>query len=151
MNHRAPSLLALACALALTACAVPQQRFAPLPAGPEVVDVRLDDYRFDYDSDIPSGRVLFRVRNTGSVPHSLYLLPLTEDMPPIDKQLRGSQRRAIIPLATIRPRPPGARTTFAVDLAPGIRHALVCFVDDDQGATHALRGMSSEFRTPAAQ
>lgn len=104
------------------------------------------DYRFHYGEAIAAGRVLFRVINTGSADHSLSLLPLTEDIPPIDEQLRGTERRAIVPLAAIKARPPGTATTVAVDLAPGVRYAMVCFVDDAEGS-HALRGMSSEFRT----
>lgn len=104
------------------------------------------DYRFEYDPLPASGRVLFRVTNSGNVNHSLSLLPLTDDIPPIDQQLRGTERRAIVPLAAIKARPPGAATTFAVDLVPGVRYAMVCFVEDGQGY-HALRGMTSEFRT----
>lgn len=147
MRARRFALPALGSVVALTACqgAPP----LPLPAGPQVVEVAMADFRFDYDPAIAGGRVLFRVANTGKASHSLSLLPLTDDIPPIDQQLRGTTRRAVTPLAAIKARPPGTATTVAVELVPGTRYAMVCFVDDAEG-THALRGMSSEFRTPAA-
>lgn len=59
-------------------------------------------------------------------------------------------RRAIAPFASVKTRPPGASTTFAVDLHPGVRYAFVCFVDGPDGVSHALLGMSAEFRTIAS-
>ncbi len=108
----------------------------------------MDEYRFVYDDNIPPGRVVFDVTNAGRIPHRLSLLPLTEDFPPIDVQVRGSERRFINPFAGIPPREPGERGTFAVELAPGVRYALVCFlVDDQDNQSHAVKGMTSEFRT----
>lgn len=110
----------------------------------------MTEYRFDYDSTVPAGRVIFKVRNTGRVAHSLSLLPLTDDIPPIDEQLRGSRRLGISPFAGVAARRPGASATFAVDLVPGARYAVVCFLADSDRTLHALRGMASEFRaTPA--
>lgn len=149
---RAPGVgfatLTLTSALVLTGCQSGAADSRPLPAGPQVVQVELSDYSFTYDRSIRPGRVLFRLRNTGTVPHSLSVLPLSDDIPPIDEQLRGNIRRAITPVAAIRSRPPGASTTFALDLAPGSRYAFVCFRDDADGTPHWARGMSSEFRTP---
>lgn len=134
--------------LALSSCRSPERAPVVLPPKPHVVDVAMAEHRFDYDPKIPAGRVVFRVRNTGRVVHSLSLIPLGDDIPPIDEQLRGSRRIAIPPFAEIGPRRPGGRTTFAVDLKPGARYALVCFVRDGEGSSHALLGMTSEFRTP---
>lgn len=142
--------LALVSVIALTACQGPAAQYA-LPPGPQVVEVEMDDYGFTYDPSIGPGRVLFRVRNTGAVRHSLTLLPLNEEIPPIDQQLRGSTRRAITPLAVIRSRQAGASTSFAADLAPGARYAFVCFLDDADGTPHWVRGMTSEFRTTGAR
>lgn len=133
--------------VALAACGTPPRARAPLPVGPQVVEVEMRDYSFAYDSRVNSGRVLLRVHNHGSVPHNLSIIPLTEDIPPIDEQLRGSERRAINPLARVKSRPPGMGTTLAVDLAPGVRYAFICFVRDPEGRPHFLRGMSTEFRT----
>lgn len=151
MTPRAAVGVALACTLVLNSCQMsPDQRAGQperLPAGPQVVEVDLAEYRFEYDPAIAAGRVLFRVTNTGSVAHSLTVLPLGEDIPPIDQQLRGGERRAITPFAGVGARRPGTSTTFAVNLEPGARYAFVCFLVDAQGKAHSLRGMSSEFRT----
>lgn len=143
--------LALVSVIALTACQGSAAQHSVLPPGPQVVEVEMADYSFTYDPSIGPGRVLFRVRNTGTVPHSLTLLPLDEDIPPIDQQLRGSTRRAITPVAVIRSRQPGASTSFAADLAPGARYAFVCFLDDADGTPHWAHGMTSEFRTTGAR
>ncbi|MEX2289756.1 MAG: hypothetical protein WD794_05445 [Mycobacteriales bacterium] len=110
----------------------------------------MTEYGFSYDPTITAGRVLFRVRNTGTVVHSLNMLPLTEDIPPIDEQIRGDRRLAVRPFAGFESLRPGADTTFAVDLAPNTRYALLCFEADDEGVSHLLRGMNSEFRTARA-
>lgn len=119
--------------------------------GPHVLDVALRDFSFDFTDDVPAGRVLVRVSNAGGRAHSLIVLPLTDDIPPIAEQLRGEERRAIPPFAEVRTRPPGATTTFAVDLEPGVRYAFACFVRDDDGIAHALKGMATEFRAGGAR
>lgn len=121
---------------------------APLPAPAPIVEVEMRDYAFDYDSAIPAGRVVFRARNIGKVAHRLALLPLPEDVPPIDEQLASSQRRFLEPFAAFANRPPGAVGSFAVNLAPGQRYAMICYVVDADGEPHYRKGMSSEFRTP---
>jgi hypothetical protein len=104
------------------------------------------EFAFDYDHDVPAGRVVFRFRNVGHVDHRVTLVSLPEDLPPIDEQIRGSTRQFVAPFAGTYPRPPGATATFAVDLVAGRRYGLVCFVQDPDGQTHALKGMTSEFR-----
>jgi hypothetical protein len=100
----------------------------------------------EYDHAIPAGRVVFRFVNVGEEKHRPSLLPLPEDVPPIGEQLRGSERRAAVPFAGIREVEPGESGTFAVDLSPGQRYALICFAIAPDGESHALKGMSSEFR-----
>ncbi len=111
--------------------------------------VTMHDYRFDYDPAIPSGRVVLRIHNAGDAPHHLTLFPLPEDFPPIDEQLRGEQRRFLEPFASIYERAPGDIGTFAVDLEPGTRYAMVCYLEADDGEPHWMKGMVSEFRTPS--
>lgn len=147
MRARRAWLLTASLVMASAACQPAEQ--VALPAGPQVVQVEMTDFSFRYDQPIAGGRVLFRVANTGRSNHSLSLIPLSDDIPPIDQQLRGAERRAVTPLAAIKARPPRTRTTVAVDLAPGVRYAIVCFVEDAHGI-HALRGMSSEFRAGGA-
>lgn len=122
---------------------------APLPGSPPVAVVTTGEYRFQHDGVIPGGRVVFQVRNEGSLWHQLSILPLSDDLPPIDQQLKGSERSVIRPFAGVAPQPPGDGGSFAVDLERGQRYALVCFVRDPDNATHAVKGMSLEFRTPA--
>lgn len=122
---------------------------ATLPPVPPVVDVAMDEFRFSYQGPVPAGRVVFRIRNAGSVKHRLTLLPLEEDVPPIEAQLRGAERRLVKPFAGVPVRRPGKTGTFAVDLAPGRRYAIICFLRDDDGRPHALKGMTGEFRTVA--
>ena len=136
-------LLTVALALVAASC---QTRAASLPRGPQVVDVEMREYSFEHTRRIERGRVVFTARNVGRRDHELVMVPLPEDIPPIAEQLRGSRRRTVAALASFPPRPPGATGTFAVDLSPG-RYALLCFVvDKGDRVSHALRGMSSEFR-----
>jgi hypothetical protein len=107
----------------------------------------MDEYRFEYDQQIPSGRVIFRFENHGELSHQPDLVPLADDIPPIDEQLRGPTRAVVFSLAGVLGRDPGETGTFAVDLAPGQRYALICFARNEDGSSHALLGMSSEFRT----
>lgn len=107
----------------------------------------MTEYHYAHLAEIPPGRTVFRVVNAGAEPHSLVLVGLEEDVPPIDEQLRSPNRRGATTYAQLPERPPGARDTFAVDLEPG-RYAFICFVAGADGVTHALKGMSSEFRVP---
>lgn len=119
---------------------------APLPRGAPEVDVVMREYSFGYKRPVPAGRVVFRIQNRGTVVHYLTLVPLPEDMPPIDVQLHGPTRRNLPEFAGIRPHSPGTSGTFAVDLVRGQRYAMLCFVATPDGENHALKGMSSEFR-----
>lgn len=140
-----------AIAMATTSCRGGETTSAPLPKPPPVVGVTLSDYRFEFDSEIPAGRVVFRFMNAGAEAHRPSLLALEENFPPIDAQLRGTQRRAITPLAGINERLSGATGNFAVDLIPGRRYAFVCFARSAEGEMHGLKGMTFEFHAPTAQ
>jgi hypothetical protein len=108
-------------------------------------------YRFVYQPVIPGGRVVWKVVNAGRLVHRLTLLPLSDDLPPIDEQLHGEERQALTPFAGVPDRLPGETGTFATDLLPGHRYALICFNQDPDGVSHALKGMNSEFRTTGGQ
>lgn len=105
----------------------------------------MSEYRFEHQTELAPGRTVFRVVNAGAEPHSLVLVELEEDIPPIDEQLRSPNRRGAATFAQLPERPPASRDTFAVDLEPG-RYAFICFVQAPNGISHALKGMSSEFR-----
>ena len=112
--------------------------------------VTLTEYRITYSPPVAAGRVVFRFTNKGKLVHQPDLLPLGEEVPPIDEQLRGDERVAVAPFAGIPPRNPGETGSFAVDLVPGQRYAFVCFARDPNGASHALKGMTAEFRAGGA-
>jgi hypothetical protein len=116
------------------------------PPSPAVVEVTMRDYAFDFDEPVAAGRAVFRFTNAGSVDHRASLVPLPDDLPPIDEQLRGDQRRTVPSLAGINDRPPGQTGTFAVDLVEGRRYALVSFNRGDDGELYARKGMAAEFR-----
>ena len=142
--------LTAAVTVAVVSACAPRVQPEPenLPASPPVVVVTLEEYRFELPAQIPSGRVVFHVRNSGKVAHRPALLPLG-DLPPLEQQLRGEERAAVAPFAGTRTRAPGATGAFAVDLEPDTRYGLICFIRDDQVGSHALKGMYHEFRTPA--
>jgi hypothetical protein len=117
---------------------------APLPPSPPVAVVTMREYSFEH-APIPRGRVIFRVRNVGRQAHRLSLLPLPQDFPPILKQLRGAERRSVTTAAAIPDTLPGQSGTFSFDVVPG-RYAIVCFLVEPDGTSHALKGMATEFR-----
>lgn len=121
-----------------------------LPGRAATVEVTLREYAIGHSPHVPSGRVMFAVRNSGRVPHRPSLVPLSDDVPPIDEQLRGAERRAVSPFAGVTTLAPGERGVFAVDLEPGRRYAFICFAADEDGRPHAVKGMSSEFRAQPA-
>lgn len=104
------------------------------------------EHRFEFDTPIPAGRVVFQILNAGQSVHNLVMIALPEDLPSIDEQLRGSQRRLVEPYAGIYDRPPGDTGTFAVDLVAGQRYALICTLVAQDGESHYLKGMATEFR-----
>lgn len=120
---------------------------APLPEGPPVRTVTIDEYGIAFKRPVPAGRVVFRVTNDGEQTHEPEFVPLPEDLPPIDEQLQGDQRVPVAPFAGIPPLEPGETGTFAVDLASGVRYAFVCFArDPDDDELHARQGGNAEFR-----
>ena len=142
----------VAAAIVLAGACSASSSDSSLAPAPPVVTVTLQEYRLDYDPEIPSGRVVFRLVNAGRIDHRPSLVPLTDDIPPIDQQVRGEQRAVISPFAGVPTREPGEVGMFAVDLEPGQRYAFVCFARDaDDNESHALQGMTSEFRVPVAE
>lgn len=75
---------------------------------------------------MPAGRVVFRMVNSGQSAHNLILIPVPEDLPPIEEQIRGSRRRLVEPYGGIYDRLPGDTGMFAVNLLPGQRYAILC-------------------------
>lgn len=138
--------LVIAVGVALGACSSSKRSTAAIPPAPPVVTVTMEDGSFRYDQAVPNGRVVFQARNLGTLVHNIVLLPLSEDVPPINEQLRGQERRAAQPFAGVRPVRPGDSREFAVDLEPGRRYGMICTITDAEGKSHALKGQNSEFR-----
>lgn len=148
-SHRAiAASLWVLTAIAATSCSSSSRPGpdAPPPQGAPTVVVTMRDHSFAYPPNVPAGQVVFRALNEGQTVHRLTMVALTEDIPPIKEQLRGTERRFLSPFAGIPDRPPGRSGTFAVDLVPGNRYAMICFVVDPDGESHAAKGMSAEFR-----
>lgn len=106
----------------------------------------MSEYHLAYSAHIPAGRVVFVVTNHGRLPHQLRLFPLSEDVPPIDVQLHGSERRPITPLVEMTLLVPGQTGSFAADLINHGRYAMVSFFRSPGAEVDALLGMNSEFR-----
>lgn len=131
---------------AATACSSRSEPRAALPSAPPIVTVVMTDFSLAYMPRVPAGRVVFHARNVGKVRHNLVLLPLPDDLPPFDEQLRGKERRIADPFGALRPVRPGESREFAIDLEPGRRYGIFCSVVDAEGKSHAVKGMNSEFR-----
>lgn len=113
-----------------------------------MVVVTMSEYRFrPSQKQLAPGRVVFRMVNAGDEPHSPALVPLEEDVPPIEEQVRGAERRIVAPFAGVNTRFPGATGTFAVDLVAGRRYAFVCYASTPDEKAHSKLGMTWEFRT----
>lgn len=106
----------------------------------------MHDHTFTFDTPVPAGRVVFRFVNEGGVAHSASLVPLPEDLLSLEEQLLGDERREVPNFAEVHARGPGEEGTFAVNLEPGRRYGLVCFLRDDDDVPHARLGMHAEFR-----
>lgn len=135
----------MAAVLAASGCSAGQVARAPLPPPPQIVNVTVTDHRFAYNPAIRAGRVVFSGHNLGRTDHTMRVFPMGDDWPPIDVQLHGPVRRRLVPFGGTRIKP-GKTNSFAVDLVPGQRYAML---DLDQNSAHvpyALIGLDSEFR-----
>ena len=111
----------------------------------------MSEYRLrPHTTRLAAGRVVFRMVNAGQEPHSPALVPLDEDVPPIDVQVRSPERRIVAPFAGVNTRLPGATGTFAVDLVAGRRYAFVCYASTADEKAHSKLGMTWEFRAARA-
>lgn len=130
-------------------CASAKTEYLP-PSSPTVI-VAMREFQFDYDKAIPSGRVVLRFDNRGKLAHKVQILPLDDDFPSIEEQIRGDQRRFVPPYAQIFPKAPGESGSVALSLSPGHRYAFICQMFESDGESHAFKGMASEFRAGPAE
>lgn len=138
---------------ALGSCQASSASRPPAPAAPPVVDLVMREYRYEPgigSATIPAGRVSFALRNVGDQGHQPTLLVLPDDVPPIQEQLKGSNRRNVPTLASNSGIPPKVTGALAVDLTAGQRYAFVCFVKTSDDQDHSRMGMAWEFRAGPA-
>lgn len=126
---------------------------ADLPPPPNELFVRATEYGFALEpaaAPVPfPSRVVVRFVNEGTSAHSLTIVALPEDFPPLAEQARSASGLGAATLARIPQRPGGGSGTVAVDLRPG-RYGFLCFVRDSDGLVHAAKGMAVEIRVPEA-
>lgn len=113
-----------------------------LPRSAAVINLSMEDYRFEYAQTVPQERVIFRLSNAGLKEHELVIVALPDDYPALGEE--PSVGSVVATVAHIPTLSPGESTKFAVDFTRG-RYAFVCFIEDDDGRTHYSRGMRSEF------
>lgn len=141
-----PLVLFIAMAVLISCSSSSVSSKAPLPPSAPVVEVTLTEYRFELEPSLPVGRVVFRFINRGSEAHWPSLFRLDDDFPSIQEEVLNTVPRFLPHYAEVPPRPPGSTGTFAVDLVPGQRYALVCFMTTADGTGHANKGMTWEAR-----
>ena len=103
------------------------------------------EYRFSFKAPSGKGRVLFQIHNAGKLAHRVALFPLPDDFPSLKEQVKNPVKRSTYTQASTPDIFPGDRGSFAVDLHRG-RYGMICFLIDNDGVSHATKGMASEFR-----
>lgn len=153
LSHRLWRLVAAAVVLAglLAGCAGAGSSEEPLPPEAATVEVRLADDELSLEGrPVPAGRVVFEVRNVGEHDHRLTLAPIGDDRPPMEQDVADETERPIRQLARVPTLKPGETGTFAVDLAPDQRYAMVDYAEAPDGTQYMDLGVVGEFRTQPA-
>jgi len=108
------------------------------PAGPTVVQVKLNEYSIVLDqSSIPSGPVIFEIENAGTEDHEVVLEAANANDAPFEADGKASEAEDIHP---------GDKTTLEWTLSTPGEYQLSCYVED-----HAEKGMITPFTVTAAQ
>lgn len=110
------------------------------------IDVTATEYGFDF-TEPPAGPVSFVVANKGSEVHEMLLAHFLGDAT-LDEAMAAEDPEAEGLVETVGfagPIAPGAEAVLNVeDLEPG-RYAIVCLIPTTDGASHAEKGMVSQF------
>lgn len=135
-------LAAVAAAFPLVRCGRPD---IPLPAPPATVTLTVSEYRITRQPDqLRQGRVVLDVTNAGRLAHQITVFPIPAGLSgSLDQQLRSARRIPASPLAVLPTVAATEHNTIALDLARG-RYGLVCFLKDDDGTSHAVKGVNAE-------
>jgi len=134
-NRRFSSIVVVAIllAVALTAAACSSQ-----PAGPTVVQVKLNEYNVVMDkTSIPAGPVRFEIENTGTEEHELVLEPAGTKDEPFELDGVESEAEGI---------PPGGKATLEWTITDAGDYQLSCYVTNEGDTQdHAEKGMITTF------
>ena len=126
---------------------------APVSAGTNVIDLKLQEYAFVYDKDAASGgNVAFQAQNVGTQEHEMLLVKVDESLSTSDlldtlSNEDGSGPPPFEDFGFLGFLEPGESATAALahPLAPG-KYVFLCFVPDAaDGTPHAFKGMVSDF------
>jgi uncharacterized cupredoxin-like copper-binding protein len=114
------------------------------PAGPTVVQVKLNEYSIVLDqSSIPAGPVSFEIENVGTEDHEVVLEPAGANDEPFDMDGTESEAEDIHP---------GDKTTFEWTLDQPGEYQLSCYIiNEGDTESHAMKGMITTFTVTAAQ
>lgn len=128
-----------------TAAATPA---AATPAGPNVVNITANEYKFDAPDQIPAGLTTFKLTDAGKEIHHAALIRLDSGKTYTDLMngLKNMKPGAPPPgwvIAAGGPNAvaPGSSSALTMVVQPG-NYAIVCFVPDAKGVPHVMSGMS---------
>ncbi len=127
---------------------------APILSGSAVVDVKLQEFSFGYDSSqvvSATGPFALKASNIGKQTHEIQLVRIDNKTPILDL-LHEDEPEGVSFLGGADEIKPGESKTvsFVSPLNAG-RYAFVCFAPDTDGTPHALKGMYSEFTIGGGQ
>jgi len=126
------------------------------PAAPNVVNITASEYKFDAPDSIPAGFTKFVLNDAGKEIHHASLIKLDSGKTLVDlenglKNMKpGSPPPGwVIPAGGPNAVAPTGTTALTMDIEPGT-YALVCFVPDEKGVPHVMKGMAKQMVvTPA--
>ncbi len=144
----AAPILALS-ALAVTSCSASTTRMSLPPTSP-VVTVTMHEYSFSIAGHPRPGRTVFRFVNAGRETHGPMLVEVGLGAGPVEQEVRKPSPPPFKRLGLVNGRQPGNTGTFAVQLEPNTRYALICRARAADGVPHAQKGMTWEVRTQSS-
>ncbi len=146
MFRRVPLGAACLVVLAVSAAAcAKKEEAASAPPPPPTVTITAADFVFTAPDTIPAGVVKVRLVNKGPSLHHVQFIQLGEGK--TMDSLRAALMRHGPPPSWIRqvagPNPPAPNQSaeLVTTLAPG-NYAILCFVPDDHGVPHFVKGMA---------